>query len=64
MKGVTIATLMEEPKDMYDALEQIGLSKKNMPYVERADLITRGKDLTIVIRWSVKPTNLIPLEDY
>lgn len=64
MKDVTIASLMKEPKDIYDALEKIGLSKKNISYVKKAELIIRGKDITILVRWPVKPTNLIPLEDY
>jgi len=65
MKGISIAMLDEEPKDMYDALEKIGLSKKNIQYVEKADLITgsHAGNLTLVIRWSIAPSKLIPLED-
>ena len=63
MKGMTIAVLEREPKDLGDALEQIGLSRLNISFAERAIVVGTNGEFRIMIQWSVRPANLIPYHE-
>ena len=62
MKGMTIAVLQRRPNDLGDALEQIGLSRLNISFAERAIVVGTNGKYRIMIHWSVRPTQLIELE--